>query len=116
MKRDIELIRLLLLREEEGIAPPELASYDPAVLNYNSVLAIEAGLLRGQIYHEGGSTIPITTVTGITWAGHDFLDATRDARIWKKTRTRALALGTTWSLLLEFIDTQARRRLKLRRR
>ena len=116
MKRDIELIRLLLLGEEEESAPAELAAYDHALINYNSALAIDAGLLRGQIYHEAGSSIPIATVTGITWAGHDFLDATRDARIWRRTRNRALTLGTTWNLLLEFIDDQARRRLELRKR
>ena len=116
MKRDIELIRLILLREETGSPPPELASYDAAAIAYNSVLAIEAGLLRGQIYHEGGSPVAIPTVSGITWAGHDFLDATRDPRIWKKARNRALALGTSWDLLREYIDDQARQRLELRRR
>ena len=116
MKRDIELIRLSLLREETGAPPTELADYDAATIAYNSVLAIEAGLLRGQIYHEGGSPIAIPNVTGITWAGHDFLDATRDSRIWKKTRNRALTLGTSWDLLREYIDDQARQRLELRRR
>jgi hypothetical protein len=116
MKRDIELIRLILLREEQGVPPPELAGYDAAAVAYNSVLGIEAGLLRGQIYHEGGSPVAIPAVSGVTWAGHDFLDATRDPRIWKKTRNRALALGTSWDLLREFIDDQARQRLELRRR
>lgn len=116
MKRDIELIRLILLREETGAPPANLAGYGAAVIAYNSVLAIEAGLLRGQVFHEGGSPIAIPNVTGITWTGHDFLDATRDSRIWKKARNRALALGTTWELLREYIDDQARQRLKLRRR
>jgi hypothetical protein len=116
MKRAIELIRLILLREESGASPAELASHDAAAIAYNSVLAIEAGLLRGQIYHEGGSPVAIPTVSGITWMGHDFLDATRDPRIWKKTRNRALALGTSWDLLREYIDDQARQRLELRRR
>ncbi len=116
MKRDIELIRLILLREETGSPPSELAGYDAAAIAYNIVLAIEAGLLRGQIYHEGGSPIAIPIVTGIAWAGHDFLDATRDPRIWKKARNRALALGTSWDLLREYIDDQARQRLELRRR
>lgn len=116
MKRDIELIRLILLREETGAPPAELATYDAAAIAYNSVLAIEAGLLRGQIYHEAGSPVAIATVSGITWAGHDFLDATRDSRIWKKARNRALALGTSWDLLREYIDDQARQRLELRRR
>ena len=103
MKRDIELIGLILLREETGTPPPDLASHGAAAIAYNSVLAIEAGLLRGQVYHEAGSPVPIPTVNGITWTGHDFLDATRDPRIWKKTRNRALALGTTWNLLLEYM-------------
>jgi hypothetical protein len=115
MKRDIELIRLLLLREEQGTAPPELAAYASGLVSYNSALAIEAGLLRGEIMREGGSNTPIGIVREITWAGHDFLDATSDSCIWNRTRKRALALGTTWKLLLDFIDDQARRRLGLRR-
>lgn len=116
MKRDIELIRLILLREQTGGTLVDLSGYDAAAISYNSVLAIEAGLLRGQIFHEGGSPIAIPNVNGITWAGHDFLDATRDSRIWKKVRNRALALGTTWDLLREYIDDQARQRLDMRRR
>ena len=116
MKRDIELIRLILLQEEATVPIVDLSGYDAAAIAYNSVLAIEAGLLRGQIYHEGGSPVAIPTVSGITWAGHDFLDATRDSRIWKKVRNRALALGTTWDLLREYTDDLARQRLELRRR
>jgi hypothetical protein len=116
MKRDIELIRLILLREQSGGTLIDLSGYDAGAIAYNSVLAIEAGLLRGQIFHEGGSPTAIPNVSGITWAGHDFLDATRDSRIWKKVRNRALALGTTWDLLREYIDDQARQRLEMRRR
>jgi hypothetical protein len=116
MKRDIELIRLILLREEQGAPPPALAAYATGLISYNSALAIEAGLLRGEVMHEGGSNISMGIVRGLTWAGHDFLDATRDPLIWNKTRSRALALGTSWSLLLEFIDDQTRRRLSMRRR
>lgn len=116
MKRDIELIRLILLREEQGSSPPALAGYGAGLISYNSALAIEAGLLRGEVLHEGGSNIPIGNVRGITWKGHDFLDSTRNPLIWNRTRNRALALGTSWELLLAFIDDQARRRLWLRRR
>lgn len=115
MKRDIELIRLILLREEQGTPPPALASYGTALVSYNSALAIEAGLLRGEVMHEGSSNLPMGHVRGITWEDHDFLDATRDARIWSRVRNRALVLGTSWKLLLYFIDDQARRLLWLRR-
>jgi hypothetical protein len=98
MKRDIELIRLILIREEEGTAPAELASYAAGLISYNSALAIEAGLLRGEILREGGSNIPIGVVRGITWAGHDFLDATRDPGIWNNVRKRPLTLGTSWKV------------------
>ena len=113
MKRDIELIRLIMLREERGTPPPALAAYGTGLVSYNSALDIEAGLLRGEAMHEGGSNVSIGIVRGLTWAGHDFLDATRDPLIWNKTRSRALALGTSWSLLLEFIDGLTRRRLSM---
>jgi len=115
MKRDIELIRLILLREEQGTPPAELASYGNALVAYNSALAIDAGLLRGLVVYDAASNIPMVTIRSLTWAGHDFLDSTRDSRIWSKTRARAVALGTSWALLIEFINHQARRRLSLPR-
>ena len=45
MKRDMELIRLLLLEKEADKAPPELSQYSDADIIYNYELMDDAGLI-----------------------------------------------------------------------
>jgi hypothetical protein len=83
MKRDMSLIRLLLLRLERD-EEVELSAYSEDQVIYHSALAVEAGLLDGAIrtdqqgYPNGVASIRLT------WKGHDFLDAARNESVWKK--------------------------------
>lgn len=84
MKRDMELIRLLLLQVEEGKPPAALESYSEEKTVYNSALLIEKGLVKGAI-RKNRIGIPVGTKSiSLTWEGHDFLDAARNEKIWKK--------------------------------
>lgn len=84
MRRDWNLIRLLLLQIESGEAPPKLGEYTDDQKLYHSVLLIESGLAHG-IVALGQTGEPIgTTIQRLTWSGHDFLDATRNESIWNK--------------------------------
>jgi Hypothetical protein (DUF2513) len=54
------------------------------------------------------------TFSGLTWAGHDYLDAVRDPEIWKKVRqTTDAAGGFTLELVKDlakgFIKTQIKK-------
>ena len=85
MKRDLELIRVLLL-EVEGkatIQPQKLNApgFSPDQVDYHVDLLIDAGYLNG--YRMAGGTLP----TVLTWVGHEFLDATRNDTIWQKVKT-----------------------------
>lgn len=100
MKRDMGLMRLLLLKleelDEDGQSiyhyrsdDIQIDGYTWAQVNYHYELAEEAGLVD-----MGGSGV----MNGIlfrrlTWAGHDFVDAVRDEDIWNKTKEGALAAG-----------------------
>lgn len=100
MKRDMGLMRLLLLKleelDEDGQSIYHYSSDDLQIdgytwpqVNYHYDLAVKAGLVD-----MGGSGI----MNGIlfrrlTWAGHDFVDAVRDEDIWNKTKEGALAAG-----------------------
>lgn len=56
------------------------------------MLWYEAGLVKAHgTPLMGGSTIWIAI--GMTWKGHEFLDAARDASIWEKAKAR---LGGTF--------------------
>ena len=102
MKRDMNLIRELLLKLEalpmrrrgivcitadaEEVAVP---GYDVDQIDYHLLLISEAGLID-----EGGAK-PLSAIgfRCLTWRGHEFLDSVRDPRIWEKTKRSADAAG-----------------------
>jgi Hypothetical protein (DUF2513) len=87
MKRDMDLIRLVLLNWESGGV--DFTGYSEGEQIYHSALLIEAGYLKGEVIpgdSEDGSGVAGVCVNGLTWAGHDFLDAARNQTIWNKVR------------------------------
>lgn len=101
MKRDMALLRLLLLKLEEidrdgqkiySLSSEELKfdGYTWAQVAYHYNLAVEAGLVNKGGAGSFGSDVMFRK---LTWSGHDFVDAVRDEEIWRKTREGALAAG-----------------------
>lgn len=99
MKRDMDLVRDLLLKIEGHPGLNRVAQYQfgPGDIgiteeNHTAVafhldLMIEAGLVQGN------SAMRMPIVSGLTWQGHEFLDAIRDDGIWKKTKEGASRIG-----------------------
>lgn len=90
MKRDMDLVRKMLLRVEEADTP--LSGYaflddedDLWVIAYHIKIMIQAGLIEGSV---GGSVDgkPLCSVSDLTWDGQDFLAAIKSDTIWKKTK------------------------------
>ena len=89
MKRDLELIRKLILAAE---ASPtgyvkvdiEIEGYSPEQIGYHSYLLVDAGLAKGVDITSLGNTSPIWRILHLTSAGHDFADAARDEGTWRK--------------------------------
>lgn len=89
MKRDLELVRRILLHLEADEASPSgfggfvEDGYDLPAIHYHIRLLHDAGLIEadeivpGQWWPER-----------MTWSGHEFLDAARNEELWKETRTR----------------------------
>ena len=52
-------------------------------------------------------------IVRLTWAGHDFLDSSRDNKIWKLAKEHVIKPGASWtfSLLLEWLKQEARHRV-----
>jgi Hypothetical protein (DUF2513) len=109
MKRDMDLIRELLLKlealpmrrggavsmppDDEEIAVP---GYDSDQIGYHLRQIRKAGFI------DEGGTRPMVGIgfRSLTWAGHDFLDSVRDPEIWAKTKKGpAEAKGFTFDLL-----------------
>ena len=89
MKRDMDLIRELLLKiESMGPAPimnTRITGYPEELSDYNLHLLISAGLVEGssQLANRGRLLL---VVKGLTWEGNDLLDAIRAESVWQKTK------------------------------
>ncbi|RAN42504.1 hypothetical protein RB25_25920 [Herbaspirillum rubrisubalbicans] len=101
-KRDMDLIRALLLKLESlemsygdvfSIMPDSsevaIAGYSDDAIGYHLSLLRERGLIDSP----GSQPMLGITYAGLTWDGHDFLDAVRDPEIWKKTKEGARSAG-----------------------
>lgn len=121
MKRDMDLVRDLLLKIEEQKNPalknvlPNNASNDDydRTAEHLRMLIEEAGLVTGIPAHMMGGKNWLDLK--LTWAGHDFLDAVRDPEIWSRTKKGAAEVkGFTFDLLKDlakgFIKTQIKER------
>lgn len=92
MKRDMDLVRKILLEiEEEYVSTPiydlEIESYDMATIAYHCKILHEAGLVSDYDAQYGSGEIIDFAVGGLTWEGCDYLDKVRDDSIWQKTKS-----------------------------
>ena len=102
MKRDMELIRALMLKIE-GDAPDDftdltVAGYNDDQVNLHLTLLLEAGLAHGQVVEQGMGQTPQAIVDRLTWQGYEFLDNARNEAAWKQVTGKAKAAGATLSL------------------
>src|SRR5580704_9763972 len=102
MRRDLGLIRELLLKLEPLSGPHAwqmILPYDPRIqvegftpdeIEYHLQMLVEQGLI------EEPSSGPMEGILfkKLTWAGHDYLDAVRDPKIWYKTKDATEKVGS----------------------
>lgn len=91
MKRDMDLIRAILLASEETLhgrldAIPEIAGYTEEQVGYHNYLLVDAGLASGVDVFAGEAKGPTWGLTSLTWAGHEFLDAAREPTRWEQAK------------------------------
>ncbi|QRM32483.1 DUF2513 domain-containing protein [Microvirga sp. VF16] len=129
MKRDLDLVRDLLLALEERhsghIYPAKLkvAGRSGYEVSYHLAILEDAGFVRrpevtitpgsvvsGRAIQQAGSSIRMT------WQGHEFLDTVRDPEIWRKTKAGASKVGSVgvdllWGLAKEYVRAEIKERL-----
>jgi len=115
MKRNMDLIRSILLELEDkangyDYVSVEVPGYTNDEITYHKQLLLEAGLVKGfcteadkekrrglpqdrSITHSVSTWIRATQVRGLTWAGHDFLDAAREDTRWDQAKKIFQRLG-----------------------
>lgn len=116
MKRDMELIRLILLNIE-GEHHDLTKDYTQKEFAYHLNLLLSGGFLT-QYYHGedkphivGG--FPCQMTFTMTWQGHDFIDAARDEGLFRRAlaEIKEKAIPVTIGLVLEYLKAKARERL-----
>jgi hypothetical protein len=90
MKRDLDLIRQILLAIENDQQPLTIAGETAARVGYHVQLLLDEGYVEGNVLWDGVGEdhVPVGyCVNRITMAGHDYLDSIRDPKVWNKTKS-----------------------------
>ena len=100
MRRDLDLIRDIMLRLEE--APREhieliFEDTSPEVLDYHLELLMNSGMIRETSKSQTQDGVQILAPF-ITMQGHDFLDDVREDSIWVRAKEKAASAAGTASI------------------
>lgn len=111
MKRNMDLVRLLLMRSEgDEAAVAACENFGIEERSYHVQLLIDAGLVDGFVTTDSQGEIDGSVVRRLTWAGHDFLQSVRDDTLWKKAKEHVLKPGASWTF--EILKEWAKQELK----
>lgn len=120
MPRDMDLIRELMLQFEQGDSSVPEGRTELEVA-YHVKQLIDGGFLQGEVLiattaASPGKPVPKDYfVHDITWKGHDFIKAVREATVWQRVKDhfREKAIPWTADLILEFLKQKGREALGL---
>jgi len=133
MKRDMDLIRKILLKVEDDCddnTSLEIDGYSKKDVNYHIYLLNEAGLIEALICKPahcfGDEDFRINKykpdfeemgciIYNLTWNGHEFLDACRDEGIWAQTKEKIsrVAISVPVSVLSNVLTAVIQSKLNL---
>jgi hypothetical protein len=116
MKRDMDIVRHLLLWVESDHSHQLPTEASREMVAYHAQLLIDAGLAEGTVHYgsrRGGRVPDAFHIQRLTWAGHDFLDAARNDRVWHTAREKILKSGAAWTfdILKEILKSLAKQQL-----
>ena len=98
MKRDIKLVReLLLVAEADGTCDGLNSKYGQEVVAGHVAILIDAKLIEGQVVCDEAGKPCYAVIVRLTWAGHEFLDNARNETVWNKVITSIKDTATTVS-------------------
>ncbi len=98
MKRDMDLVRLILMKiEDKPNNRPEMEfnidGYEAKEVLYHLTLLEEAKLIEGMHLSSRDGGGKVVHPTRLTWTGHEFMDASRDPTRWDQAKVAAAKAG-----------------------
>jgi hypothetical protein len=113
MKRDMEIIRQILLNVEddkyqygERVHLPEISD---EICARHVALIFDEGLAEGRLIETSASGIAAALIFRLTSRGHDFCDGIRQDTIWNKARQHVMNYGL--SILVEWVKLEVHQRV-----
>ena len=100
MKRDMDLVKAILLKLENTDCIGFIDDYSAPQVNYHVALLQDAGLIVNDGYYDATSPA-MQFRTRMTWSGHEFLDASRNNSLWE--RAKKITLEKTGALTFEVL-------------
>lgn len=111
VKRDMELIRKILLKIEakENLAYEtiEIDGVPPAIMGRHMEMLLENGLIEGAACDALGHDYSLVQVRDLSWAGHEFLSNISKDEVWNKLKEDLGANGLS-SLSLDVLKDLAK--------
>jgi hypothetical protein len=113
VQRDMDLVRQILLAIEKHSGErlpnqPTITGWDASAVNYHLRLLQQDNLIDATVY-KGDNNNHFAAI-GLTWKGHEFLDAARDDTVWNKAKAEVgeKVSSVPLTLLMEVLMRVAR--------
>ncbi len=103
MRLDWECVRAILtahedVPEQDGrLMPGDVPGFDWRVVSYHIEVLAEAGLVRAQCVRALGAET-LCYAQRLTFAGHELLEAMRQATLWNRIKARVRDAGLSMSI------------------
>jgi len=118
MRRDMNLVREILMwaeNQEHGFVNenPSIEGYSEEEIGYHVHLMHQASLVNAADDTAMGDKSPSALLSGLSWLGHEFLEASKDNTIWSKAKNTVLKTtsGVTFEVLFEWLKAEAKKQL-----
>jgi hypothetical protein len=117
MKRDMDIIRQILLNVEDDKYQLgeriRLPGVPDDICAKHVALILDAGLAIGRTHKSDSYGIVAADIERLTSAGHDFCDGIRQDTIWNLAKEHIIKPGASYGLavLVEWVRVEVRRRV-----
>ncbi len=113
MKRDMDLIRLLLMRSADHDVAADVEKYPVETRAFHVALLQDAGYVIAVVSNDQNGRPAKAAVVRLTWQGYEFLQLMLDRNIWNRAKKVIIDKGVPWAtpLLIQWLKMEACRHI-----